>query len=249
MESNEKALVERDDSLPFKIMDALDDQLIIQELEGRLPEILTYHFEDKGMEIWGLSKSGVDEATGELGKQGEVIRELEMNFIDGEKDAYFNVKAGRFIISKGGQEVLLDVKFGTKRQPKQLRKRDGTIADNPFWYEQGAMKAARNASMRLIPATIKQAVIEYARQKGRVKEVKKGDIPIEATVESEPFNQNEVNILYETIHSAMVGFEKQGNKLDFQKYWAKTLPQISKLPGEMKSVLVDYKVRLLKELK
>ena len=72
--------IEKDESLPFRIMDSLDDELIIQELEGRLPEILTYHFKDKGQEIWGLSKAGVDEAKGELGKQGECIRELEVTF-------------------------------------------------------------------------------------------------------------------------------------------------------------------------
>jgi len=169
---NEKALVEKDDSLPFRMMDALDDQLIIAELEGRMPEILTYHFSDKGQEVWGLSKAGVDEATGELSKQGEVIREMELNFTDGEHDAFFTVKAGRYVIAKNGQEILLDTKFGTKRQNKK------TIGgkDNTFWYEQGSIKACRNASMRLIPKTIVQAVIESAKSKGKVKEVKKEDV-------------------------------------------------------------------------
>ena len=69
---------ERSD-LPFKLMDELDDELIVKELQGQLPEVLTYHFKDKGQEVWGLSKAGVDEATSELAKQGEVIRELEIN--------------------------------------------------------------------------------------------------------------------------------------------------------------------------
>jgi hypothetical protein len=165
---NEQALQKRDDSLPFKLMDALDDQLIIAELEGRMPEVLTYHFSDKGQEVWGLSKAGVDEATGELAKQGEVIRELELTFVDGKEEAYFTVKAGRYVISKGGQEVLLDTKFGTKRQPKKTPRGN----DNSFWYEQGSIKACRNASMRLIPKTIVQAVIENAKKVGKVKEVK-----------------------------------------------------------------------------
>jgi hypothetical protein len=174
---DQKALVQKDDSLPFKLMDALDDQLIIAELEGRMPEILTYHFSDKGQEVWGLSKAGVDEATCELAKQGEVIREVELNFTDGKDEAFFNVKAARYVISKNGQEVLLDTKFGTKRQSKRTARGN----DNTFWYEQGSIKACRNASMRLIPKTIVQAVIENAKQKGKVKEVKKEDMPIEAT--------------------------------------------------------------------
>lgn len=167
---NEKALIEKDDSsLPFRLMDALDDQMIIQELEGRLPEILTYHFAEKGQEIWGLSKAGVDEAKGELAKQGECIRELEVEFKDNDNEAFFTVKAGRYVVSKDGREIPLDTAFGFKRQPKKFS--SGQL--NSFWFEQGGIKAARNASMRLIPATIKQAVIEYAKQKGKVKEVKK----------------------------------------------------------------------------
>ena len=163
-----KEIAVKDDSLPFKLMDALDDQLIIAELEGRMPEILTYHFSDKGQEVWGLSKAGVDEATGELAKQGEVIRELELNFTDGQEEAFFNVKAGRYIVSKDGKEILLDTKFGTKRQSKTT----STGKVNSFWYEQGSIKACRNASMRLIPKTIVQAVIENAKKKGKVKEIK-----------------------------------------------------------------------------
>lgn len=155
-------------SLPFVLMDRLDDDLIIQELEGRLPQILTYHFSDKGQEIWGLSKMGVDEATNELAKKGEVIRELEMTFTDAKDEGLFQVRAGRYAINKEGREILLDTKFGFKRQSKKT----STGKDNAFWYEQGAIKAARNASMRLIPASIKEAVIQYAKEKGKVKEVK-----------------------------------------------------------------------------
>ena len=161
---NEKALIPKDESLPFRIMDALDDQMIIQELEGRLPEILTYHFTDKGQEVWGLSKAGVDEAKCELGKQGECIRELEVEFKDNEIEVYFTVKAGRYVVSKEGREILLDTAFGFKRQSKKTV----TGKDNSFWFEQGGIKAARNASMRLIPKIIVQAVIESAKKKGKV---------------------------------------------------------------------------------
>jgi hypothetical protein len=71
---------------------------------------------------------------------------------------------------------MLDTKFGTKRQSKMTIKKDGTMIANSFWYEQGSIKACRNASMRLIPKTIVQAVIENAKQKGKVKEVKQEDM-------------------------------------------------------------------------
>ncbi len=40
---------------------------------------------------------------------------------------------------------------------------------NPFWYEAGAMKAARNARFRLIPASVRAQVIATARQSGRTR--------------------------------------------------------------------------------
>ena len=83
----ENVPAQKNESLPFVIMDKLDDQLIIKELEGQLPEILTYHYSDKGQEIWGLSKAGVDEARAELAKKGECLRELEMQFVDGMDEA------------------------------------------------------------------------------------------------------------------------------------------------------------------
>jgi len=158
-----------DSSLPFVLFDRLDDDLIIKELEGRLPGVLTYHFNQDGQELWGLSKSGVDECSNELAKKGEVIREIECNFVDKEDEALFTVKAGRYAISKDGKEVLLDTKLGFKRQSKKTK----SGKDNPFWFEQGSIKACRNSASRLIPASIKAGVIEYAKAQGKVKEVKK----------------------------------------------------------------------------
>jgi len=167
---NKEALVKRDDFTPFLLFDRLDDELIIRELEGQLPDVLTYHFKDEtGKEVWGISKAGVDEAKAELGKRGgEVIREMEVTHSDKEDEAYFTVKAGRYVVSKEGKEVLLDTAFGFKRQPKKTPK--GKL--NPFWFEQGAIKAARNASSRLIPKSIIQGIIELGKASGKVKEAR-----------------------------------------------------------------------------
>lgn len=45
---------------------------------------------------------------------------------------------------------------------------------NPHWYEAGAMKAARNARFRLIPATVRAQMIERARQSGQARVVERG---------------------------------------------------------------------------
>lgn len=178
----------KDETLPFVLMDRLDDVLIIEELEGRMPDILTYHYNDGKQEVWGLSKGGIDECTNELSKKGEVIRELELVFTDGKDEAFFQVKAGRYAVKNDGTEILLDTKIGVKRQPKKHPRG----SDNPFWYEQGSIKACRNAAFRLIPKAITQAVIEYAKQHSKVKEVevKPEDNPPNPPQENKPQTQS-----------------------------------------------------------
>jgi hypothetical protein len=153
-------------------MDRLDDDQIVAQLEGRLPEVLTYHYKDGGQEIWGLSKVGVDEAKGELAKTGKIIREEDLTFTVDGNDAMFVAKAGMYAIDREGNEHRLQTKIGQKRQSKKIRKKDGRIVNNPHWFEQGGQKALRNAVRDLIPTSIKEAVIEYAKRQGKVKEVK-----------------------------------------------------------------------------
>ncbi|MCK7503225.1 MAG: hypothetical protein MZV70_03390 [Desulfobacterales bacterium] len=38
----------------------MDDEAIVNELEGRLVESAVYHFTQQGKELWGLGKTGVD---------------------------------------------------------------------------------------------------------------------------------------------------------------------------------------------
>lgn len=159
----------------FRLMDTLDDKQIIEMLEGRLPEVLTYHFKDKGQEVWGLSKNGVDECRSEMAKKGEVIRELECECIDQGDEAFFKCKAGRYLLAQDGREVLLDVAFGFKRQAKKSP-RGGY---NSFWYEQGSIKSCRNAVSRLIPSAIKEAVIAFAKAGGKVQELNADDVTVE----------------------------------------------------------------------
>ena len=231
----QKEIAVRDESLPFKLMDALDDQLIIAELEGRMPEILTYHFNDGSKEVWGLSKAGVDEATGELARQGEVIREMELLFEDGVDESFFQVKAGRYAISKDGKEVLLDTKFGVKRQAKLTPKGN----PNTFWYEQGAIKACRNASMRLIPKTIVQAVIENAKKKGKVKEVKQEEeqaIPIiTSLIDSITKRDGVKNDKPYTVYTLHVGDQKITT---FSETLAKTAKEFV---TKKESAVIEYK--------
>jgi hypothetical protein len=153
---------------PFDIIEALDDDLIMAEIKGRIVDAWVYHFKDEnGREQWGLSKVGVDAACSELAKRGQVIRELEIHHdIDPTDKEFilFTAKAGRYAVARDGREVLLDTAFGTKRQSTRIQKRDGSSAYNTFWFEHGSAKALRNARNRLISEEMRASIIAFARE-------------------------------------------------------------------------------------
>jgi len=160
---------------PFEVMDQMDDEIIIKEIEGRIVDTWVYHFKDEtGREQWGLSKVGVDASCAELAKKGEVIRELDVSYqVDPTDKQYvlFTGKAARYAVARDGKEVLLDTAIGTKRQGLFTIKRDGSTIKNPFWFEQGAMKALRNARSRLISEEIKSKIIAFAKKQGKTQDV------------------------------------------------------------------------------
>ncbi|MHC1781620.1 MAG: hypothetical protein AB9891_02460 [Anaerolineaceae bacterium] len=153
---------------PFEVIDAMDDNLIMEEIKGRIADAWVYHFKDEtGREQWGLSKIGVDAACSELARRGEVIRELEIRHEVDPTDAefiLFTAKAGRFAVARDGREVLLDTAFGTKRQSTKTLRRDGSSTYNNFWFEHGSTKALRNARNRLISEKMRASIITYARE-------------------------------------------------------------------------------------
>ncbi|MBX6366052.1 MAG: hypothetical protein IRZ00_19565 [Gemmatimonadetes bacterium] len=164
---------------PFVLMDRMDDEAILAELEGLVADTLVYHYQDGGREVWGLAKAGVDEACAQLANQGYVIREQALRYRVDERrrEAYFCVQAARYAVFADGHEVALDTAWGAKRQP--LVGDGGRF--NPHWFEQGAMKAARNARSRLIGAELKARIIQLARETGKVRDVGAGQAPAAAT--------------------------------------------------------------------
>lgn len=153
----------------FKRFDELDDAVILAELEQRVSEVWVYHFKVKGKDIFGIGKPGVDECASRMAKQGIMLRDESLDWRqDPVKPEYicFTAKVLRVLVTKDGHEVVADSAIGTKRQC-MFFKDTGTEQrlPNPFWYEQGSMKALRNARLRLIPEEIKTQVIEFAKSK------------------------------------------------------------------------------------
>ncbi len=228
--SDEVARVDKG-SLPFVMMDAADDALIIAELEGRILETWVYEFSSGGQKVQGLSKIGIDQATRELAKKGEVLRELEHEYkIDPTDKGYmlFTVKVGRYAISQNGQEILLDTAIGAKRQWTKMLRRDGRVAPDPFWFEKGLAKAARNAKHRLIPEEIKSKILAFAKKKGRVQEIKPEQPP-----ESSSQQTSEPETTQKPSKTTKPDTDKNGAS---QGWYALFIKNVQKIKGEFEEL-------------
>jgi hypothetical protein len=168
---------------PFAAMDRLDDEAILAEIEGKIVSTWAYDFSQDGKEVNGLSKKGVDAACAEMAHRGEIIREEDLQFVQDPSSPehfLFTCRASRFAV-KPGEEVKLDSVFGVKRQGIKAFRKSGTAGPDPFWFEKGSMKAARNARMRLLSEEVKSFIVAAAKKAGKVREVKppSTDTPVE----------------------------------------------------------------------
>lgn len=163
----------------FARFEEIDDKIILNELENQVVDTWCYHFVQDGHHIWGLGKVGIDACAKKLGEKGIALREDSIDFkVDPTNPEYvlFTAKVSRHVVSKDGLEAAVESAIGTKRQWIKLRRRGAAegekkIVDNKFWFEQGSIKALRNAKSRLIPDDIKTKVITFAKQKGKVREI------------------------------------------------------------------------------
>jgi hypothetical protein len=158
----------------FKKFDALDDEAIVAELEGKLVDVACYHFNQGGKELWGVGKVGVDWAVNELALKGYVVRDESVTYnIDPTDQEYvlFVARVCKALVGNDGREAQVDAAIGTKRQWVKMLRRDGTTQTDPFWFEKGSQKAIRNARLRLISEDVKAKIISLAKQAGKVREV------------------------------------------------------------------------------
>lgn len=165
---------------PFRAMELYDDKLIMDELNNRISKTWAYSFQQDGKTVTGLSKVGVDQACRHLATQGEIIREEHVEYAQDPIDPnyiLFTAYASRYAVSKDGQEICLERVSGAKRQCIYVITRSEGMTDrvNPFWYEQGSMKAFRNARFRLLSESIRAQVIAMAVKAGNVKQLTEED--------------------------------------------------------------------------
>jgi len=158
----------------FEKFEQLDDKIILAELENRVLDEWVYHFVQDGKDIWGIGKAGIDGCTKEMGKIGIALREDWVKFaIDPTHSEFvlFSACVSKHFVDKSG-EAMVEAAIGTKRQWIKIKRRsDGKIVANKFWFEQGSIKALRNAKSRLIPEDIKAKVIAFAKQHKKVRKI------------------------------------------------------------------------------
>jgi hypothetical protein len=155
----------------FLLFDRADDSAVIARIQGQALKECVYAFKQAGQMIYGLSVDGADECKRELARSGEVIREDEITILREDPErAYFVARASRWAIAPDKSPIQLDTKIETKNQAKFTTRRDGSVEPNPFWFEQGASKAMRNAVLGLVPAVIKQRVIALYQGSAKVVE-------------------------------------------------------------------------------
>ena len=157
-------------------------------------------FKQKGHDIWGLAKEGVDQCAIAMGNKGIALREGKVTFeMDptSPEHVIFTAVVSKHLVDKAGQEAMVEQTIGVKRQSlmRKITKQDGyEMVSNEFWAEQGAMKAIRNAKMRLIPEEIKSLVIANAKKsegkvrsfQGETQQQKKKEKPVEKKAEPTP---------------------------------------------------------------
>jgi len=174
--SNGSAIVKGQGIDIFQRFDAMDDKIIIDELENRVIDKWVYHFKSGKHEVWGLGKAGIDGCARELSTQGIALREEDVKTaIDPTNKQYvlFTARVAKHFVDKQGEEAMVESAIGTKRQwTMQLIKGQKDPIPDPFWFEKGSIKALRNAKARLIPEEIKAQIIAFAKKQGKVREVK-----------------------------------------------------------------------------
>jgi hypothetical protein len=158
------------DTAPFELMDAADDEQILEEVKGKgatVREEWIYSFIQDGKEITGLSWMGTKNAAVWLARKG--WGKLNIKSVDYKQDP---TDPEYMLFNAIAEDIQNGVSMpGFKRQWTKLKTRKGEIVVNPFWYEQGASKAMRNAIQSLMPADWIASMIKEWIGGGKVKKI------------------------------------------------------------------------------
>lgn len=176
----------------YRAMDRADEELILDELQGRALAVMVYSFNQGGQKITDLSYAGVSEAVRTINARGfgkikvadspPLISEVREDGID-----YYRVMAYAVDEATGAG------RWGTAVEPKQMKLKDRTarakrdageqVTDDGRVWDKFALtkalnKAQRNAMRDLIPLEFRQTIIaQYLGDKDKVRHIRAGGDP------------------------------------------------------------------------
>lgn len=168
----------------YELMERRDDEQILAELQGRFLDEYVYEINQDGHPVTGLSWIGTKEASREYGGIQVPLEKLKI-VEENEKSITIAVEA---------RDVFTGTsRIGVKRQSKMLRRRDGSVMENPFYFEQATSKAQRNAINAVIPYTFVKAWIQLKRKGSTPQEKEQAQAQIQQ-IREEALTQKKVQI-------------------------------------------------------
>jgi len=168
----------------YELMERRDDEQILAELQGRFLDEYVYEINQDGHAVTGLSWIGTKEASREYGGIQVPLEKLKI-VEENEKSITLAVEA---------RDVFTGTsRIGVKRQQKMLRRRDGSVMENPFYFEQAVSKAQRNAINAVIPYTFVKAWIQLKRKGSSPQEREQAQAQIQQ-IREEAMTQKKIEI-------------------------------------------------------
>lgn len=172
------------ESTAYELMERRDDEQILAELQGRFLDEYVYEINQDGHAVTGLSWIGTKEASREYGGIQVPLEKLKI-IEENEKSITMALEA---------RDVFTGTsRIGVKRQQKMLRRRDGSVMENPFYFEQAVSKAQRNAINAVIPYTFVKAWIQLKRKGATPQEREQAQAQIQQ-IKEEALTQKKVEI-------------------------------------------------------
>ncbi len=173
-----EALVVREDDPQdvFRVMDLADENMILDELQGRALAVMVYSFTSGGARQTGLTYWGVAEAVRTLNvRSSSRIRinpeMLDKEVVDIDGKAHHRVTVYAEDTEAGGGQ------FGAAEVPLKMKLRKGGEVDDPFAYRKALSKAQRNALRSLVPMTFQEAIIaQYLGDETKVRRLRSGGL-------------------------------------------------------------------------
>jgi len=179
------ALVARGDEDVFRVMDAMDEEQILDALQGRPSQVMVYSFKPKGggKTQTGLSWQGVAEVVRTMNQARQtairvspevapLATEVQEPDHNGELVTYIRVTVYAEDTLNGGGNwgTATQAKFQTFRDPDRKPQLD------PFAFTKALSKAQRNAELSLTPVVFRETLIaQLLGDRSRVRQIRSGD--------------------------------------------------------------------------